>query len=127
MQPIQLFDLASKQAHWLTVRQTVVAGNIANANTPNYQARDVADFQAVMQETGLRMTATQPGHLSEDPIRSSVSRSSQVQDGIDVLPSGNSVSLPDELAKTSEIKRTYELNAGLVKSFHRMMLMTVKS
>ena len=61
MQPIQLFDLASKQAHWLTVRQTVVAGNIANANTPSYQSRDVAAFDAVLQETGLRMAATKPG------------------------------------------------------------------
>ena len=34
MQPIQLFDLASRQAEWLTIRQQVVAGNIANANTP---------------------------------------------------------------------------------------------
>jgi flagellar basal-body rod protein FlgB len=126
MQPIQLFDLASKQAHWLTVRQTVVAGNIANANTPGYQARDVAAFDAVLQETGLRMAATRPGHLSEDPIRSSVSRT-EIQDGIEVFPSGNSVDLPDEIAKTSEIKRNYEINAGLVKSFNRMMLMTVKS
>jgi flagellar basal-body rod protein FlgB len=36
MQPIQLFELTSKQAHWLTVRQSVVAGNIANVNTPGY-------------------------------------------------------------------------------------------
>ncbi|TDH38260.1 flagellar basal body rod protein FlgB [Pseudohoeflea suaedae] len=127
MQPIQLFDLASKQAHWLTVRQTVVAGNIANANTPSYQARDVAAFDAVLQETGMRMAATRPGHMTEDPIRSSVSQSSQIQDGVEILPSGNTVSLPDEIAKTSEIKRQYEINAGLVKSFHRMMLMTVKS
>lgn len=28
--------------------------------------------------------------------------------------------------KTGAIKRDYELNAGLVKSFHRMILMTVR-
>jgi flagellar basal-body rod protein FlgB len=30
------------------------------------------------------------------------------------------------MTKTGEIKRQYDLNASLVKSFHRMMLMTVK-
>jgi flagellar basal-body rod protein FlgB len=28
--------------------------------------------------------------------------------------------------KTGEVKRDYELNTGLVKAFHRMMLMTVR-
>ncbi|OCW56197.1 flagellar basal body rod protein FlgB [Hoeflea olei] len=124
MQPIQLFDLTSKQAHWLTVRQSVVAGNIANANTPGYAARDVAAFEAVLQETGTRMAATQPGHFQEDSIRGSVSSSDNR--GVEVLPSGNSVNLPDELSKTGEIKRMYELNTGMVKAFHRMMLLTVK-
>ncbi len=44
MQPIQLFDLASRQAEWLTIRQQVVAGNIANANTPKFRAKDVTPF-----------------------------------------------------------------------------------
>lgn len=126
MQPIQLFELTSKQAHWLTVRQSVVAGNIANANTPEYTARDVAPFEAVLHETNLRMAATRPGHFSEDPLRSSVTAKT-IEDGVEVLPSGNTVALPDEMAKTSEIKRTYELNTGMVKSFHRMMLMTLRS
>lgn len=125
MQPIQLFQLTSKQAHWLTVRQTVVAGNIANANTPAYATREVAAFDAVLQDTGMRMAATNAAHFTEDPIRNAVS-SSSVQDGIEILPSGNSVDLPDELAKTSEIKRMYEINAGIVKTFNRMILMTVR-
>jgi len=125
MQPIQLFELASKQAHWLTVRQTVVAGNIANANTASYAARDVAPFEAVLEQTNMRMAATHSRHYAEDAIRSSVNEVG-VEDGIDILPSGNTVDLPDELAKTSEIKQQYQMNAGLVKSFHRMMLMTVR-
>jgi flagellar basal-body rod protein FlgB len=33
MQPVSLFDLASQQARWLSVRQSAVAGNVANINT----------------------------------------------------------------------------------------------
>ena len=40
--------------------------------------------------------------------------------------SGNSVAIEQEMMKTGEIKRDYELSAGLVKAFHRMMLMTVR-
>ena len=126
MQPIQLFELASKQSHWLTVRQTVVAGNIANANTPGYATRDVAAFEAVLDQTQpqVRMAATQPGHLQEDPMRGSI-RSESFGD-VDVQPSGNSVNLPAEMSKTGEIKRMYELNTGMVTAFHRMMLLTVR-
>lgn len=125
MQPIQLFELTSRQAHWLTVRQSVVAGNIANANTPGYAARDVAPFEAVLEQTGARMAATHPAHFTEDDVRGTVRGSSA--GGIEVLPSGNSVNLPDELSKTGEIKRLYELNTGTVKAFHRMMLVTVRT
>ena len=41
MNPIQLFELASRQAEWLSVRQQVVATNIANANTPGYSRQSV--------------------------------------------------------------------------------------
>ncbi|MBC7284374.1 flagellar basal body rod protein FlgB [Hoeflea sp.] len=124
MQPIQLFELTSKQAHWLTVRQSVVAGNIANANTPGYATREVAAFEAVLKETGTRMAATHPGHIREDPMRGAVS--SRDSQDVEVQPSGNSVNLPDEMSKTGEIKRMYELNTGMVKAFHRMMLLTVR-
>ncbi|PWV99814.1 flagellar basal-body rod protein FlgB [Hoeflea marina] len=125
MQPIQLFELTSKQAHWLTVRQTVVAGNIANANTPGYIARDVTPFEAVLKQTNIRMAATQPGHFSEDSVGSTAGPERSME-GIEISPSGNSVGLPDEMAKTGEIKRQYELNTSLVKSFHKMMLLTVR-
>jgi flagellar basal-body rod protein FlgB len=60
MQPIQLFELASKQSHWLTVRQSVVAGNIANANTPGYATREVAAFEAVIDRNTGRFAWPQP-------------------------------------------------------------------
>lgn len=124
MQPIQLFELASKQSHWLTVRQSVVAGNIANANTPGYATREVSEFDAVLEQTQTRMAATHPRHFQEDPLRGAVQSASAGD--VDVQPSGNSVSLPDEMSKTGEIKRMYELNTGMVKAFHRMMLLTVR-
>ncbi len=126
MQPIQLFDLASRQAQWLAVRQNVVAGNIANVNSPEYRAKDIAPFQAVLETTGTRMAVTNPAHMSDAGIYSAEVTEASLEQSVGVQESGNTVSLESEMMKAGQIKRDYELSAGLVKSFHRMMLMTLR-
>jgi flagellar basal-body rod protein FlgB len=125
MQPIQLFELASRQAEWLTVRQSVVSGNIANANTPAYKSQDVAPFQEVLENTRLPMAVTNPLHMGD-----SASDTYVVQSGVDKGAasqlSGNSVDLSSELMKEGMVKRDYDLNTAIVKSFNKMMLMTVR-
>ena len=129
MQPIQLFDLASRQAEWLSVRQQVVATNIANANTPKYQARDVSPFEAVMQSTGqnMGMAKTNPAHFGASSMSDNIELiKPDVSNEMGVQESGNTVALANEMTKTGEIKRQYELGTNLVKSFHSMMLMTLR-
>jgi flagellar basal-body rod protein FlgB len=125
MQPIQFFELASKQAEWLSVRQSVVAGNIANVNTPNFKAKDVTPFQSVLNTTSARMAATHRAHFTETEMASRVT-DTEPTEGVGVQESGNTVGLAEELMKEGQVKREFELNAGLVKAFHRMMLMTVR-
>jgi flagellar basal-body rod protein FlgB len=133
MQPIQLFDLASRQADWLSVRQEVVAGNIANANTPKYRAKDVTPFDTALDNANAGASAgmarTNPAHFSGNEFSSTgnvnVEEASLNQE-VGVQESGNTVGLEDELSKTGEIQRQYGLNTALVSSFHRMMLMTLK-
>lgn len=47
-------------------RAQVLAANLANAETPNYRARDV-DFKSVLSDAGTttRLAATQRGHFSD--------------------------------------------------------------
>jgi flagellar basal-body rod protein FlgB len=52
-------------------RMEVLAENLANADTPNYKARDI-DFRAAMANAGgvdapVKLATTNPGHLSTDP------------------------------------------------------------
>lgn len=48
-------------------RMEVLAQNIANADTPNFKARDL-DFRAVLGSARETMAATQPGHFTQsDP------------------------------------------------------------
>ena len=61
---IYLFQVASQKSEWLSGRQTAVASNVANANTPGYRALDVQPFSAVLDTSPLGMAATNPGHMS---------------------------------------------------------------
>ena len=127
MQPIQLFALASRQAEWLSVRQEVVATNIANANTPQYRAKDVSSFDAVLDNTSMRMARTNAAHLGDSQLSNNVKvEDAALNDEIGIQESGNTVAVSKELSKAGEIKRQYELSANLVKSFNSMMLLTVK-
>ena len=125
MQPIQLFELASRQAEWLQTRQTVVSSNIANANTPAYKAKDVAPFDQVLDKTQLPMAATNPMHFFDSPGDTYVVESG-VDKGATSQLSGNSVDLSGELEKEGMVKRDYDLNTGIVKAFNKMMLNAVR-
>ncbi len=48
LEKIAFFASTSKRVEWLTERQRVIAGNVANANTPGYKARDVASFDSML-------------------------------------------------------------------------------
>lgn len=122
MQPIQLFGLISQHNDWLATRQTVVASNIANANTPGYKALDLEPFEAAMLSAQLRMQATQPGHLAPEPLSAAAAKEAEDEDGWDVFHSGTSVSVEQELMKGGEVSRAYSLNTNITRAFHRMML-----
>ena len=121
MQPVSLFQLASQQANWLSVRQAAVAGNIANINTPGYRAVDVQPFQDLLADGSLTVASTQPGHISFGG--SAGDFGVREDDSPVVSTSGNSVSVEEELVKAGEVRRGIELNTAVVKAFHRMVML----
>lgn len=126
MGSVYLFDLASRQAQWLAVRQATISGNIANANTPGFKARDVEPFADILDKTKLAMAATTAGHMGLDGahVRSTKVKKSE---SWDIMHSGNSVSLEQEMAKAGEVSRDHSLNMSIVKAFHRMVLASTRS
>ena len=63
MDSVNLFELASQQAKWATVRQRVVANNIANANTNGFTPSDVAPFKEVLSKTAGGLDVTHTNHI----------------------------------------------------------------
>ncbi len=124
MTGIYLFELASLHGTYLSVRQSTVAGNVANANTQGYKARDVAPFAQVLARTGSDMATTAQAHLHAPglgvPVRTDKS-------GWDVLETSSSVSLEQEMLKAAEVSRQHNLDIGVVRSFDRMLKLAVRS
>lgn len=124
MQPVNLFQLASQQANWLSVRQTAVAGNIANANTPGYGAVDVVPFEAMLNKKTTGLAATHPKHIHHASAAEAFTIDRD--DESPMMPSGNTVVLEDQLMKSGQVRRDMEMNTAIVKAFHRMLMMTTR-
>lgn len=125
MDPLYLFDLASRQAQWASVRQAAITGNIANANTPGFKSMDVEPFSSVLDKTHLSMAKTSDGHV-DIPLTGARSTKTQGTDSWEVSASGNSVNLDQEMLKAADVNRTYTLNTNIVRAFNRMILTSVK-
>lgn len=124
MTAVNLFKLASTQAKWLSVRQTAVANNVANADTPGYRSVDVEPFADVLSNASVRLNSTAANHFgaSAQEVAFRV---------LDEAPpvysnSGKQVSLEDELVKSGEIRHSFEMNTAIVSAFNRMILLTAK-
>jgi len=127
MNPVNLFDLASQQARWLSVRQSTVAGNVANVNTPGFRANDVEPFEEVLDKTRVTMTTTHPTHVSLGATRDQFAVREVADNGAANLPSDNTVVLEEEMLKAGQIGSSYQMNTSIVKAFHRMILMAARS
>ena len=126
MDPIHLFDLAGRQARYLSTSQAVIASNVSNASTPGYRAQSVQPFSEVLDKTGLQLASTDPAHLALDPMQAQAAAVRE-ESPWEVTDSGNSVSLEQELIKAGDVNRAYSLNTGIVKAFHGMLMSAVKS
>ncbi len=113
---INLFTMASAMASHAGTRQSVIAQNIANADTPGYKARDVVPFSELVHDDGssFRSRATRTGHLygSSDPAAPEV-----VEKAAGVSnPNGNQVALEDEMLHAVEVKRQHDRALAIYRS-----------
>src|SRR6266850_6923943 len=95
---IGLFRMSAGQLHWLGQRQEVLSQNVANADTPGYQARDLQPlaFGDALQQATLRPAVTHAGHLlgkSADPAAAKVKTITPWE----VSPDGNGVVIEQQM------------------------------
>jgi flagellar basal-body rod protein FlgB len=107
-------------------RQQVLAGNIANADTPNYKARDF-DFSAALKEAvagrasgDLPMTSSNSQHLSgsAEPGLARLMYRTPSQSSVD----GNSVDMDMERGQFSENAVRYEAGLSFISNQIKLMM-----
>lgn len=125
MSSIYLMGLATRHNQYLAARQTTIAGNIANVNTPGFKALDLEPFDAAMEQSRLAMNVSNAKHLVPSGAASK-DASAEESATWETVHSGNSVNVEQELLKAGETKGAYSLNTTLVRTFHRMLLSAAK-
>lgn len=106
-------NLASAMAAHASARQQVIAENVAHADTPGYQARDIAPFADVL-ERGPAFSArmTRPGHMPFGAGPHGFEAREQTAFGAQT-PNGNSVSLEDQMMRAAQVRQEHQMALGV--------------
>src|SRR5690606_345977 len=116
---LALFQGMKQKMDWLTQRHTVLAENIANADTPGYRSRDLKplDFRAMVKEAPrVNMIATTGSHLAgirrEPEFRVNQERA---KSAYEISINQNAVSLENQLTNVSQNQADYRLASSLYR------------
>ena len=104
---LKLFKMAMTRMDWAAQRQKVLSQNIANADTPNYKARDIdfgQAFQRAMGESGTMLT-TDAKHIGSLGAQGPEAR---YRTPVSAALDGNTVELHVEQLQFAENSTRYE-------------------
>jgi flagellar basal-body rod protein FlgB len=117
LESIGLLQLSSQRMRYLSQRQALIGQNIANADTPDYHAKDLAPFSTSLPlaQSGnggagpLQLVATNPNHIGfgvSGTVNARVnSRAKTYDEKLDT----NNVSVEEEEMKANDVADAYGL------------------
>jgi flagellar basal-body rod protein FlgB len=110
---VPILSMLRQRMEWHQERQRVLAENVANADTPNYRARDLAppDFSHEMQ-AALTLDRTNPLHINAQAGGGSAFAADS-GGRYQIRPRGNSVTHEDEMMKVASNQMDYEAVTSL--------------
>ena len=110
---IPILSMLRTRMEWGQERQRLLAENVANADTPNYRARDLVPlkFPAPTEVepatvASVSLERTEPGHIAGFAGQSDFASTSKT--GYDVQPMGNAVSVEEEMMKVAGNQMDYQ-------------------
>ena len=119
-----LFQALTAKMRWHQQRQQVLAENVANADTPGYLEKDLKPFST--DDGGVKSVAMMTVS-SSSPTHFHIASSSDADGfgnepgGTEVSPTGNSVTLEDEMMKVSSNDMDYQTVTALYTQSTRLI------
>jgi flagellar basal-body rod protein FlgB len=111
-----LFDLMQQRLQWIGARQTVLARNLANADTPSYRPQDLVPFADHLTSPGVTLAVTNPNHIGPEPGSAALT----TPGGAEHAPDGNAVSIEDQLMKVADTDNAQQLTSQLYTKYIAM-------
>ena len=112
-----VFAALTDKMRWHQTRQGLLAENVANAETPGYRGRDLAQYdfadrQAGFSAAAVTTTATQPMHYAVASAEGSAFGAQRMAN-FEITPEGNGVTLEDEMMKVTTNLMDYQAATSL--------------
>lgn len=123
---MNVFATAVQHMSWLAARQAITANNMANSDTPNFKAQEIEPFGKELRLAATRLATSHAAHM-QDSSYPTLGFAKKMQNNEEASLSGNDVLMEKEMRTAGENSRLYSFDIGLLKSFHRMLLTSVKS
>ncbi len=126
---IPIFSLMGRRMSWLAQRQTILAHNVSNADTPNFKPLDLTkeSFRNMVdgsKSATVTIRQTSASHIrptrQPDPFRKDKSSATY-----ESAMSGNSVVLEEQLMKVAETQGAYNLATNLYRKHVKMLKMAI--
>jgi flagellar basal-body rod protein FlgB len=116
---IPIFSMLRTRLQYSQERQRVLAENVANADTPNYRARDLKapkfpdPTEAVPTATMRPVTLASTDGTSIPGIGGTSSFTTNAKSGYEVRPGGTAVNMEDEMIKVADNQMDYAAATAL--------------
>ena len=128
---LPVFKMLTTKMRWLHERQSVLAHNVANADTPGYQAKDLDElnFQRVLDgslepKVGMSMAKTASSHYALKATADAPFDSKQSANR-DQTPVGNSVNLEEQMIDMANTRMDYQMMTNLYRKHVSMLSMAI--
>ena len=114
---IPIFSMLKTRLSWHQERQRVLAENVANADSTEYRPKDLAPLKfdrmvAAAQSSQVTLARSDGGHING--MGSAATKfSTESKGNYEVRPTGNAVSLEDEMMKAASNQMDFQAATAL--------------
>ena len=112
---LPIFSMLRSKMQWHQERQRLLAENVANVDTPKFRPRDLSPpkLDSVQPAAaGVALVRTSPAHMGS-AAASGPQFHADRQREFEIRPTGNGVSLEDEMMKVAQNQMDYQAATAL--------------